>query len=53
MERARAVRDYLASQGVAVSALNVKSRGELDASGTGPASWQLDRRVDIDEASSM
>lgn len=50
MERARAVRDYLSSQGVAVSSLNVSSRGELDATGTGPASWQLDRRVDLRES---
>lgn len=43
MARAAAARDYLASQGVAVSSLALKSRGERDASGTGPASWQLDR----------
>ena len=53
MERARAVRDYLSSQGVAVSSVDVKSRGELDATGTGPSSWQLDRRVDIEQSSTL
>lgn len=53
MDRARAARDYLGSQGVAVSSLNVKSRGELDATGTDRATWQLDRRVELAQTSEM
>lgn len=53
MERARAARAYLESQGVALSSLSVKSRGELDATGSDVASWQLDRWVDIEETSAL
>jgi hypothetical protein len=28
--------------------MTVQSRGELDAKGSDEASWQLDRRIDID-----
>lgn len=48
MARALAARDHLRSRGVPASALDAASRGELDATGTDPASWQLDRRVDIE-----
>lgn len=53
MERAVAVRDYLANHGIAMSSLAVKSRGEQDATGTDPQSWQLDRRVDVDVEQAM
>lgn len=50
MERAVAARDYLSSLGVPSGTLAVQSRGEQDAKGTDPASWQLDRRIDIEES---
>jgi peptidoglycan-associated lipoprotein len=46
--RAEAVARYLRSLGVASAQINETSRGKLDATGTDEASWQLDRRVDID-----
>jgi peptidoglycan-associated lipoprotein len=45
--RAESVRSYLTELGVALSRIDATSRGELDATGTDDASWQLDRRVDI------
>jgi peptidoglycan-associated lipoprotein len=45
--RADSVRSYLTELGVAPARLDATSRGELDATGTDEASWQLDRRVDI------
>jgi peptidoglycan-associated lipoprotein len=53
MERANAARDYLTSHGVATSALTVKSRGEQDATGTEKSTWQLDRRVEIEESAAL
>jgi peptidoglycan-associated lipoprotein len=46
--RAHTVARYLISLGVSQGQLNETSRGKLDATGTDEASWQLDRRVDID-----
>jgi hypothetical protein len=31
------------------SRITIRSRGELDAHGTNPEGWQLDRRVEIHE----
>jgi outer membrane protein OmpA-like peptidoglycan-associated protein len=53
MERANAARDYLTGRGVAMSALTVKSRGEQDATGTESSTWQLDRRVEIEESAAL
>jgi len=49
--RAETARDYLLGQGVSAGRITVRSRGEAEAQGTGPDSWQLDRRVDIEESS--
>lgn len=46
--RASAVARYLNALGVPTSQITQSSRGKLDATGTDDASWQLDRRVDID-----
>ncbi len=46
--RAEAVATYLESLGVPKTQLRETSRGKLDARGTDDASWQLDRRVDLD-----
>jgi len=46
--RASSVGRYLESLGVPRDQLTQSSRGKLDATGTDEASWQLDRRVDID-----
>ncbi len=46
--RADSVERYLQSLGVGGAQLNVTSRGKLDAMGTDEATWQRDRRVDID-----
>ena len=46
--RAGSVGRYLESLGVAGGEITESSRGKLDATGTDEASWQLDRRVDID-----
>ena len=46
--RAGSVSNYLMELGVGSSRINVTSRGKLDASGTDDATWQRDRRVDID-----
>lgn len=50
MHRAEATRRYLASKGIPEARVNVRSRGESEATGTDPASWQLDRHVQIEEA---
>lgn len=49
MQRAEAARDYLLSRGVPLARMTVESRGERDATGTDESSWQLDRRIDIDQ----
>ncbi|MEO8904520.1 MAG: OmpA family protein [Polyangiaceae bacterium] len=49
MRRSSSAEDYLVSRGVPAARLDVRSRGELDATGTDERSWQLDRRVDLDE----
>lgn len=46
-QRASGVADYLAHLGIERGRLGITSRGELDATGTSEAGWQLDRRVDI------
>jgi peptidoglycan-associated lipoprotein len=46
--RASSVSRYLSQLGVASSKLTETSRGKLDATGTDDATWQRDRRVDID-----
>lgn len=53
MRRADSTRDYLMSKGVASTDITVKSRGKLDATGEADASWQLDRRVEIDERNAV
>lgn len=50
MERAKAAGDYLTAHGIPMTSLTVESRGEKDASGTDSSSWQLDRRVEIEES---
>lgn len=49
LRRAESARDYLMRQGVPLARIIVRSRGEQEAQGTGPDSWQLDRRVEIEE----
>ncbi|HEX4354947.1 MAG TPA: OmpA family protein [Polyangiales bacterium] len=51
--RSSSVMSYLESSGVPASQMTDTSRGELDATGTGDAAWQKDRRVDIDLVDSM
>lgn len=51
MQRAEAARDYLLSRGVPLARMTIESRGERDATGTDESSWQLDRRIDIDQGS--
>ena len=46
--RAGSVRSYLMGLGLGSSRISTTSRGELDATGTDEASWQRDRRVDLD-----
>jgi peptidoglycan-associated lipoprotein len=46
--RANAVMSYLEGLGVPAPQLRDTSRGALDATGNDPATWQQDRRVDID-----
>lgn len=46
-KRAGAVANYLKSQGLGDERIESSSRGELDATGTDPAGWSRDRRVDI------
>ncbi|HEX4355420.1 MAG TPA: OmpA family protein [Polyangiales bacterium] len=53
MGRANAAKDYLTAHGVTGSAVTVRSRGDQDATGTDASSWQLDRRVDIEESVAM
>lgn len=45
--RASSVSSYLKHLGVEDARLTETSRGELDATGTDEASWQIDRRVDV------
>jgi len=45
--RAETVRSYLQRLGVPSHRLSPTTRGELDASGTDDATWQRDRRVDL------
>jgi outer membrane protein OmpA-like peptidoglycan-associated protein len=47
MARARAVRRYLVRWGVSPCNVSVASRGARYARGTGPESWQVDRRAEI------
>lgn len=49
--RSESVSSYLVRLGVAKTQLGVTTRGALDATGTDEASWQQDRRVDIQLAS--
>jgi peptidoglycan-associated lipoprotein len=46
--RAASVATYLSHLGVDSNRIQQTSRGKLDASGTDEASWQRDRRVDLD-----
>jgi len=46
--RAHSVSNYLERLGVAAAAVNSSTRGALDATGTDEASWQIDRRVDLE-----
>lgn len=46
-KRAGAVAGYLEKAGLTHDRIESSSRGELDATGTDPASWAKDRRVDI------
>ncbi len=46
-KRAGAVANYLKQSGLGDDRIETSSRGELDATGTDPASWAKDRRVDI------
>lgn len=46
--RSSSVMSYLEQSGVPSSQMTDTSRGELDATGTSPQDWHLDRRVDID-----
>jgi peptidoglycan-associated lipoprotein len=46
--RSNAVMKYLGALGVSAAQLGETSRGALDATGSGEAAWQQDRRVDID-----
>jgi outer membrane protein OmpA-like peptidoglycan-associated protein len=45
--RAETVSSYLARLGVEKPQLAVTTRGALDATGTDEATWQHDRRVDL------
>jgi peptidoglycan-associated lipoprotein len=46
--RASSVEQYLKGLGVDSSRVKATSRGKLDASGTDEATWQRDRRVDVE-----
>jgi outer membrane protein OmpA-like peptidoglycan-associated protein len=46
--RARGVKDYLATLGLASNRIETTSRGKMDATGTHEAAWALDRRVDVE-----
>jgi peptidoglycan-associated lipoprotein len=46
--RAVSVEQYLNALGVDANRIQATSRGKLDAVGTDPATWQVDRRVDIE-----
>lgn len=50
MQRAQAAAEYLKAKGVPSGRIDLRSRGEADANGTDEDTWQLDRRVSIDEA---
>jgi peptidoglycan-associated lipoprotein len=47
-QRASSVSQYLAQLGVDSAKITQTSRGKLDAIGTDDATWQRDRRVDVD-----
>jgi outer membrane protein OmpA-like peptidoglycan-associated protein len=47
LARAQAVKRYLIRRGLPPRLLEVESRGESCHLGSGPESWQLDRRVEI------
>lgn len=51
MRRATSAEQYLVNRGVPAARIDLRSRGELDATGHDEHSWQLDRRVDLDEGS--
>jgi len=53
LERANAAKVYLTAHGANAAMLTVRSLGEQDASGTDKGSWQLDRRVEIDETDAL
>lgn len=53
MRRANTARDYLVSKGIASADIVVTSRGKQDATGDEDVGWQLDRRVEIDEAAAV
>ena len=50
--RADDVREYLQRLGVTARQLTEATRGAIDATGTDEASWRVDRRVDLELASS-
>jgi len=52
LRRASSAQEYLVSRGVPAARIETLSRGESDATGTDESSWQLDRRVDLDEGDS-
>jgi peptidoglycan-associated lipoprotein len=45
--RADSVKQYLVGAGLPQGQAQTTSRGEMDATGTEPAGWQRDRRVDV------
>jgi outer membrane protein OmpA-like peptidoglycan-associated protein len=53
LERANSAKAYLTSHGANAALLTARSLGEQDATGTDKGSWQLDRRVEIDETDAL
>ncbi len=51
--RSKAARDYLIRRGVPAARLMAESRGEQDATGDAPATWMLDRDVQINAADEL
>jgi outer membrane protein OmpA-like peptidoglycan-associated protein len=49
MRRATSAQEYLLELGVSTERISTRSLGEREATGTDPASWQVDRRVEIEE----
>jgi peptidoglycan-associated lipoprotein len=47
LHRASIVASFLEHHGVDFTSIREMSRGDLDATGTDEATWQIDRRVDI------